>query len=62
MRYAATRLRGIARPPVTVTDAPPGLLVVDRDVPVTMRDGTVLRVNVHRSPDGRPRCGRLSLP
>ena len=53
--YARTRLRGIRHPPVTVTEVPDGLLVTDRDVPVTTRDGTVLRVNVHRPPDGRPR-------
>ncbi|WP_243059529.1 CocE/NonD family hydrolase [Nocardioides sp. SR21] len=32
--YAKRRLRGIRRPPVTVTAVPDGLLVVDRDVPV----------------------------
>jgi uncharacterized protein len=49
-RYALTRLRGIARPPVTVTEPPPGIRV-ERDVAVPVRDGTVLRVNVFR-PEG----------
>ena len=31
--YARERLRGIRRPPVTVTDVPDGLLTVDHDVP-----------------------------
>jgi uncharacterized protein len=48
-RYALTRLRGIAKPPVTVTEAP-GDIVIDRDAAVTARDGTVLRVNVFRPP------------
>ncbi|QWF21929.1 CocE/NonD family hydrolase [Nocardioides sp. LMS-CY] len=54
--YRKARLRGIRRPPITVTEVPDGLLVVDHDVPVTTRDGTVLRVNVHRPPDGEPRA------
>jgi len=54
-RYAAARIRGVLHPPVSVTEPPEGLLTVDRDVPVATRDGTVLRVNVHRPPDGRPR-------
>jgi predicted acyl esterase len=33
---------------VTVHEAPEGTVVVERDRPVTTRDGTVLRVNVHR--------------
>src|SRR5215218_9960034 len=50
LRYAASRVRGIARPPVTVTEPPPGIRI-DRDVEVVVRDGTVLRVNVFR-PEG----------
>ncbi|OMC17075.1 hydrolase [Mycobacterium sp. SP-6446] len=50
LRYALGRLRGIARPPVTVTD-PPRDLVVDTDVEVSTRDGTVLRINVFRHSD-----------
>ncbi|MBV9516321.1 MAG: CocE/NonD family hydrolase [Mycobacteriaceae bacterium] len=53
--YALSRLRGFARPPVTVTDAPDDI-VSDRDAEVPMRDRTVLRVNVFRSaePGRRP--------
>ena len=52
--YALRRLRGIAWPPVTVFEPAPGTVVLDRDQPVATRDGTVLRVNVHRQPgDGR---------
>ncbi|OBK16120.1 CocE/NonD family hydrolase [Mycobacterium asiaticum] len=47
LRYARERIRGIAKPPVTVTD-PPADLIVERDVEVPTRDGTVLRVNVFR--------------
>lgn len=46
-RYALARLRGILRPPVTILRAPPDSVRVQHDVPVTTRDGTVLRVNVH---------------
>ena len=46
-RYLLTRIRGIIRPPVEVYGLVPGTVDVRRDVPVTMRDGTVLRVNVH---------------
>lgn len=55
LRYALNRLRGIARPPVTVTD-PPADLEVERDLAVATRDGTVLRINVFRDADagGRP--------
>ncbi|MEE6137483.1 CocE/NonD family hydrolase [Mycobacterium sp. 050128] len=48
LRYALVRLRSIVKPPITVTD-PPSDLVVERDVEVPTRDGTVLRINVHRS-------------
>lgn len=48
-RYALSRLRNIAKPPVTVTD-PPCDIVVDRDVEVPVRDGTILRINVFRRP------------
>lgn len=54
LRYALSRLRGIARPPVTITPPPRGV-VFERDVSVRMRDGTVLRVNVFR-PEGTQRC------
>ena len=48
LRYALLRLRTIVRPPVTVYEPAPGSLLIDRDVDVHVRDGTVLRVNVHR--------------
>ncbi len=44
---AWTALRRILRPPVTITDPPAGG-VVEWDVPVPMRDGVHLRVNVFR--------------
>ncbi|HLH23078.1 MAG TPA: CocE/NonD family hydrolase [Chloroflexota bacterium] len=47
LAYALARLRGAARPPVTITD-PPASIRFERDVPVAVRDGTVLRVNVFR--------------
>ncbi|GAB3616086.1 CocE/NonD family hydrolase [Okibacterium endophyticum] len=47
LRYARERVRGILRPPVTVTPSP-GEMVKDVDVAVRMRDGVVLRVNVYR--------------
>jgi putative CocE/NonD family hydrolase len=51
LRYALERIRGIAKPPITVT-APPPDIVVERDVEVFTRDGTVLRINVvHESGD-----------
>ncbi len=49
LRYAFERIRGIAKPPITVTD-PPTDIVIDRDVGVPTRDGTVLRINVFRNP------------
>jgi predicted acyl esterase len=48
---ARRRLSGVVRPQVVVTDPPEGI-VVDWDVPVAVRDGTVLRVNVFRPADG----------
>lgn len=53
-RYALRRLRGIAKVPVTVVEPAPGTVVVERDEPVATRDGTVLRVNVHRPPGDGP--------
>jgi putative CocE/NonD family hydrolase len=50
VRYALRRIRGIAKPPITVTD-PPADIVVDRDVEVPTRDGTTLRINVFRRSD-----------
>ncbi len=48
LRYALVRLRGIIHSPVNVYEPEPGSSVIERDVPVTTRDGTVLRVNVYR--------------
>ena len=47
---ALRRLRQLFRPRVEVTK-PPANIRVDRDVPVKMRDGVTLRVNLHR-PEG----------
>lgn len=60
LRYASTRIRGIAKPPVTVADPPTDLRVV-RDVAVPTRDGTVLRVNVFRNDDAAPQPVILSI-
>lgn len=49
-RRAAARVSGAVRPHVEVTPAPAGVHV-DWDVPVVVRDGTTLRVNVFR-PEG----------
>ena len=46
VRYAARRLPGLLRPPVSVYEPPAGELSVLRDLPVVVRDGTILRVNV----------------
>src|SRR5262249_59652906 len=57
---ALVRLRGIAKPPITVT-APPTDLLVERDVAVPTRDGTVLRINVCRKSDDVARPVILSV-
>jgi uncharacterized protein len=44
--YALARLPGLFRPPVEVYEPAAGSLSVRRDVPVAVRDGTTLRVNV----------------
>lgn len=44
---ARIRIGNAFRPNVTVTPPPDGV-TVDRDVPVSVRDGTVLRVNIYR--------------
>jgi predicted acyl esterase len=53
LRYAVQRLAGIVSPPVTVVE-PHTPLVIDRDVPVSVRDGTVLRVNCYRPVTDEP--------
>ena len=50
IRYARERIRGIVKPSITVTD-PPTDIVIERDVEVPTRDGTVLRINVFRNSD-----------
>jgi putative CocE/NonD family hydrolase len=60
LRYAIDRIRCIAKPPVTVTD-PPTDVVVEGDVNVPTRDGTVLRINVFRKADGVARPVILSI-
>jgi predicted acyl esterase len=52
--YAMRRIRGVARIPVTVSATPAGSVVIDLDQAVATRDGTVLRVNVHRPPGDGP--------
>ena len=44
--YALRRLRGLLRPPVQVYEPGKESLSIRKDLPVTVRDGTVLRVNV----------------
>lgn len=51
---ALERVRGVAKPPITVTD-PPADVVIERDVEVPTRDGTLLRINVFRSAEGGAR-------
>lgn len=53
LHRAATSLRRLLRPPVTITDPPAGA-VVDWDVAAPMRDGIRLRVNVFRPATGGP--------
>ncbi|MFC9795613.1 CocE/NonD family hydrolase [Streptomyces sp. NPDC127584] len=48
--YALTRLAGMLRPGISVYRPEAGKVRVENDCPVTTRDGTVLRVNVHRPP------------
>ena len=44
--YALRRLPGLLRPPVSVYEPAAGSLSVLRDLPVVVRDGTTLRVNI----------------
>jgi uncharacterized protein len=44
--YALRRLPGLLRPPVSVYEPPADSLSVLQDLPVAVRDGTTLRVNV----------------
>jgi uncharacterized protein len=58
--YALARVRGIFRPPVIVTEGPADI-VVDWDTEVTVRDETVLRVNVFRAAAHGPFPAILSI-
>ncbi|MGB8386499.1 CocE/NonD family hydrolase [Mycobacterium sp.] len=60
LRYALGRIRGVAKPPVTVTD-PPADIVIERDIGVPTRDGTVLQINVFRKTDVVARPVILSI-
>jgi predicted acyl esterase len=54
IRYVVDRLRGVLRPPITVRPAPEAEVIFEPDVAVSVRDRTVLRVNVFRPPgDGQ---------
>lgn len=46
-RYGLARIGGLIKPAVTVTEAP-AEIHVDRDAPVRVRDGTILRANIFR--------------
>jgi uncharacterized protein len=50
---ALSSLGRLVRPDITITD-PPDDVTVEWDVPVAMRDGTRLRVNVFRPDDAEP--------
>ena len=54
VRYALRRVPGLLRPPVDVYEPEPGLLTMLRDLPVSVRDGTTLRVNVILPPGQGP--------
>jgi uncharacterized protein len=60
LRYALSRIRGVAKPPVTVAE-PPTDIHVERDVAVATRDGTMLRINVFRTSNDAPRPVILSI-
>jgi uncharacterized protein len=60
LRYALQRIRGAIKPPVTVTHAPTDILI-EGDVNVPTRDGTVLRINVFRRSDDIARPVILSI-
>jgi len=45
--YAAARLKAFRRPPISVYEVPEDVLV-EKDVPVRMRDGVTLRLNLFR--------------
>ncbi|QLL06284.1 CocE/NonD family hydrolase [Mycobacterium vicinigordonae] len=47
LRYARDRISGVVRPRISITEAPASI-VVERDVEVPTRDGTLLRINAFR--------------
>jgi uncharacterized protein len=51
-RYALRRLPGLLRPPVSVYEPAANSVSVLRDLPIVVRDGTTLRVNVVLPPGG----------
>ena len=53
IRLALRRLRAARRPDVTIDPAPEGVLA-EWNLPVPVRDGTILRVNVFRPPTDVP--------
>jgi uncharacterized protein len=60
LRYALGRIRGAVKPPVTVTH-PPTAILIEGDVNVPTRDGTVLRINVFRKNGDAARPVVLSI-
>jgi predicted acyl esterase len=54
LSYLRQRVAGLLRPRVWVSEPPPGAVTVERDVAVPMRDGVLLRANVHLPPAGGP--------
>ena len=52
VRYGLRRIPGLLSPPVSVHEPAPDSLSVLRDLPVVVRDGTTLRVNVVLPPGG----------
>ena len=53
-RYAMARLRGFLHSPADVYAPAPGSVAIENGIPVTTRDGTVLRTNVYRPPGAGP--------
>jgi predicted acyl esterase len=51
---AVRRLRRAVHPNVAISDPPAVGVIVEHDVAITVRDGTVLRANIHRPAGGDP--------
>ena len=60
LRYALDWIRSVAKPPVIVTD-PPADILLESDVNVPTRDGTVLRINVFRKADDGSAMREITL-